>query len=168
MVLSRPISRCLPIASRAGLVPSLTSRHLSTFRASKLLSSSPISSVPHTSKLFARSQIGLVPSSFRALTTAREKVKVLLVLYDGGKHAEEVSFILLLFYPNRHLLVRPQATNDSSGKKYADSAFSSRITRLQRSTSRKTKGHQPIARASHWAARVVRVGAVAVGEKRLH
>lgn len=89
MVLSRPISRCLPLASRVGLVPS--SRYLSTSRASKLLSSSSISSVSHTSKLFAGSQIGRVPSSFRALTTAREKVKVLLVLYDGGKHAEEVS-----------------------------------------------------------------------------
>jgi hypothetical protein len=27
----------------------------------------------------------------RTLTSIREKVKVLLVLYDGGKHAEEVS-----------------------------------------------------------------------------
>lgn len=32
-----------------------------------------------------------LPSSVRALTTAREKVKVLLVLYDGGKHAQDVS-----------------------------------------------------------------------------
>ena len=29
----------------------------------------------------------------RLLTTQREKVKVLLVLYDGGKHAEEVRRI---------------------------------------------------------------------------
>ena len=29
--------------------------------------------------------------SIRRLTTQREKVKVLLVLYDGGKHAEDVS-----------------------------------------------------------------------------
>lgn len=28
--------------------------------------------------------------SIRTLTDKREKVKVLLVLYDGGKHAEEV------------------------------------------------------------------------------
>ncbi|PNY26478.1 Formate dehydrogenase, partial [Tolypocladium capitatum] len=34
------------------------------------------------------------PSSMRALTTAREKVKVLLVLYDGGKHAEQVPELL--------------------------------------------------------------------------
>ena len=30
--------------------------------------------------------------SIRTLTGKREKVKVLLVLYDGKKHAEEVSF----------------------------------------------------------------------------
>ncbi len=29
--------------------------------------------------------------NIRTLTTAREKVKVLLVLYDGKEHAEEVS-----------------------------------------------------------------------------
>jgi hypothetical protein len=29
------------------------------------------------------------------LTVVREKVKVLLILYDGGKHAEDVSFLLL-------------------------------------------------------------------------
>lgn len=32
-----------------------------------------------------------LPSSLRALTTAREQVKVLLVLYDGGQHAKDVS-----------------------------------------------------------------------------
>ncbi|KAI2609253.1 hypothetical protein GGR54DRAFT_381798 [Hypoxylon sp. NC1633] len=31
------------------------------------------------------------PASKRLLTTQREKVKVLAVLYDGGKHAQEVS-----------------------------------------------------------------------------
>lgn len=30
-------------------------------------------------------------TSIRMLTTAREKVKVLLVLYDGGSHANDVS-----------------------------------------------------------------------------
>lgn len=46
----------------------------------------------------ALSTTGVVPGplkhhgeSIRLLTTQREKVKVLLVLYDGGKHAEEVS-----------------------------------------------------------------------------
>lgn len=32
--------------------------------------------------------------SIRTLTAQREKVKVLLVLYDGGKHAEEVGFLI--------------------------------------------------------------------------
>lgn len=36
------------------------------------------------------------PASIRLLTSEkREKVKVLQVLYDGGKHAEEVSFFPL-------------------------------------------------------------------------
>jgi hypothetical protein len=35
--------------------------------------------------------------SIRLLTTQREKVKVLLVLYDGGKHAEQVRFFLSFF-----------------------------------------------------------------------
>jgi formate dehydrogenase len=33
----------------------------------------------------------VIPSLLRTLTTAREKVKVLLVLYDGGQHAKDVS-----------------------------------------------------------------------------
>lgn len=34
-------------------------------------------------------------TSVRMLTTQREKVKVLLVLYDGGQHAKDVSLALL-------------------------------------------------------------------------
>ncbi|KAI1260505.1 formate dehydrogenase [Xylariaceae sp. FL1019] len=34
------------------------------------------------------------PSSIRLLTTQREKVKVLLVLYDGGQHAKDVPELL--------------------------------------------------------------------------
>lgn len=38
-------------------------------------------------------------TAVRLLTTSqREKVKVLLVLYDGGKHAEEVSYSFLCSY----------------------------------------------------------------------
>jgi formate dehydrogenase len=33
----------------------------------------------------------VTPFLLRTLTTAREKVKVLLVLYDGGQHAKDVS-----------------------------------------------------------------------------
>lgn len=90
MVFSRPISRCLPLASRATL-SSLTARHLSTARAPRLASS-----LPSSSRLLAGSKLASVPSSIRALTTAREKVKVLLVLYDGGKHAEQVSSLLFI------------------------------------------------------------------------
>ena len=41
---------------------------------------------------------GLQSSMMRGLTTAaREKVKVLLVLYDGGQHAKDVSSFFLRF-----------------------------------------------------------------------
>lgn len=89
MVSFRPISRSISLASRAS--PSLlaSSRQFSTsraFAAPKLGASSSYSATPR-----------LMPSSstIRTLTTApREKVKVLLVLYDGGKHAEEVPALL--------------------------------------------------------------------------
>lgn len=93
MVSFRPISRSLPLASRAALfsttscAPSLAVRH-GARRASPV----------HGSKLGAAASSGVapgyVPSSFRALTTSREKVKVLLVTYDGGEHAKQVSPIL--------------------------------------------------------------------------
>lgn len=92
MVSFRPISRPLSLASRAGLLsgkscitPCSSFRHISSYvpRASPALVSS--SNKP-----------GFLPSSIRTLTTAREKVKVLLVLYDGGKHAQDVSFKALI------------------------------------------------------------------------
>ncbi|KAJ3473206.1 hypothetical protein NLG97_g10451 [Lecanicillium saksenae] len=85
MVSFRPLSRTLPLASRAAAfsscAPSPVFRHAARRAA------------PVYSKLGAGAP-GFVPSSFRALTTAREKVKVLLVLYDGGKHAEQVPELL--------------------------------------------------------------------------
>lgn len=88
MVSFRPLSRSLlPLASsRAALfstsscAPSLASRHVSR-RAAALAGS----------KLSSFQSPNFLPSSIRALTTAHEKVKVLLVLYDGGKHAQDVS-----------------------------------------------------------------------------
>ncbi|KAI1370893.1 formate dehydrogenase [Hypoxylon crocopeplum] len=77
-VAARPVSNgrpCSPL--RAGL----TSR---AALASKSLSS-PLSNPPLPLR---------IPSSARLLTTKREKVKVLLVLYDGGKHALEVPELL--------------------------------------------------------------------------
>ncbi|KGQ05995.1 Formate dehydrogenase [Beauveria bassiana D1-5] len=96
MVSFRPLSRSLPLvaASRSALfhscAPSPVLRHAGAVRGraaapvyTKLGGGAPAAASP-----------GLVPSSFRALTTAREKVKVLLVLYDGGKHAEQVPELL--------------------------------------------------------------------------
>ncbi|KAM3504832.1 hypothetical protein MY11210_008211 [Beauveria gryllotalpidicola] len=96
MVSFRPLSRSLPLvaASRSALfhscAPSPVLRHAAAAAVrgraapvySKLGGGAPAASP------------GLVPSSFRALTTSREKVKVLLVLYDGGKHAEQVPELL--------------------------------------------------------------------------
>ena len=84
MVSFRPLSRSVSLASRATLIsstPSIASRQFSS-RAAGLANSS---------KLGSFTKPRLMPSSIRTLTTAREKVKVLLVLYDGGKHAQEVS-----------------------------------------------------------------------------
>ncbi|KAF3077348.1 hypothetical protein N5P37_008580 [Trichoderma harzianum] len=87
MVSFRPLSRSVSLASRATLVsstPSIASRQFSS-RAAGLANSS---------KLGSFTKPRLMPSSIRTLTTAREKVKVLLVLYDGGKHAQEVPALL--------------------------------------------------------------------------
>ncbi|KAK8065352.1 formate dehydrogenase [Apiospora hydei] len=51
----------------------------------------PKSSAPLS--LPSRNPFG-APASIRSLTGQREKVKVLLVLYDGGKHAEEQPLLL--------------------------------------------------------------------------
>lgn len=91
MVSFRPLSRSVSLASRATLVsstPSIASRQFSS-RAAGLANSS---------KLGSFTKPRLMPSSIRTLTTAREKVKVLLVLYDGGKHAQEVSVKFLSPY----------------------------------------------------------------------
>ncbi len=91
MVSFRPLSRSLPLASRAALfhscAPAPVLRHAAAARRA-----APVFSKLGATATGSRS----APSSFRALTTAREKVKVLLVLYDGGKHAEQVSGISVL------------------------------------------------------------------------
>jgi len=76
--------------------PSQGSRalHSSSSRQASLLLGDRRSSAGES----ALSRIGVTPrplqtynrGSIRLLTTKREKVKVLLVLYDGGKHAEQV------------------------------------------------------------------------------
>lgn len=58
----------------------------------------------NTSTLFKLpSQVA--PASTRLLTTKREKVKVLAVLYDGGEHAKQVCGI---YDPLSPLPVRPR------------------------------------------------------------
>ncbi|KAL7790889.1 formate dehydrogenase [Trichoderma ceciliae] len=86
MVSFRPISRSVSLASRATLVSSapVASRPFSSRAAAGLT----------TSKLGSFTKPRLMPSTIRTLTTAREKVKVLLVLYDGGKHARDVPALL--------------------------------------------------------------------------
>lgn len=83
MVSFRPISRSLPLASsRAALFTSRVSplsRCASSRAYSLVASPKPAFSTPR-----------FAPSSIRSLTTTREKVKVLLVLYDGGQHAKDV------------------------------------------------------------------------------
>ncbi|KID59316.1 formate dehydrogenase, partial [Metarhizium brunneum ARSEF 3297] len=89
MVSLRPLSRSLPIASRAALFStcSAASARPASLRAAGFankLSTSPLSSAKPR----------FLPSSMRALTTAREKVKVLLCTYDGGQHAKDVPELL--------------------------------------------------------------------------
>ncbi|KAG8407336.1 formate dehydrogenase (NAD+), variant 2 [Metarhizium acridum] len=89
MVSLRPLSRSLPLASRAALFStcSAASARPASLRAAGFankLSTSPLSSAKPR----------FLPSSMRALTTAREKVKVLLCTYDGGQHAKDVPELL--------------------------------------------------------------------------
>lgn len=101
--LSRPLARSVgPLASLStrGLStvvpPAASSLRSSTSRAAGLVGSrqgaaNAAAPLPGLSSTTCRSKLG--PSTMiRSLTgLPREKVKVLMVLYDGGKHAEEVS-----------------------------------------------------------------------------
>ena|SRR3569833_1277661 len=84
--LSRSVLRSLgPVASR--LRPLHTSSGPRRTIPSRL---TPFGPGRHGPALNRRSNLG--PSwSIRMLTSQREKVKVLLVLYDGGQHALDVS-----------------------------------------------------------------------------
>lgn len=87
---SRSLARSLgPLASRSrAFQSSAASRSLSTATARGQAKSTTLlrpAAATRTSSLLSTG------SSFRMLTTQREKVKVLLVLYDGGQHAKDVS-----------------------------------------------------------------------------
>lgn len=86
-----------PISSRALSTATAAARSISNVRVclparSGLTSRAALAAKSSPSYLLSNLR---VPASTRLLTTKREKVKVLLVLYDGGKHAEEVSCFFL-------------------------------------------------------------------------
>ncbi|RWA06947.1 hypothetical protein EKO27_g8164 [Xylaria grammica] len=87
---TRPVSRALPTASTARFSsharPAASLRGLPSRAA--LASKSNASSTLFTSPSFG------APASARLLTTQREKVKVLAVLYDGGEHAKQQPDLL--------------------------------------------------------------------------
>lgn len=116
---SRPLARSLgPIASRSRGLSSLASASaVSSLRNSSSRSGAVTSrqAAANSSALpgsICRSKLGPT-MSIRSLTGfPREKVKVLMVLYDGGKHAEEVSqpsISLFYFNPNLPMRRRPTA-----------------------------------------------------------
>jgi formate dehydrogenase len=71
----------------------LLTRSLCRLAARPALSSPLFTSAARTSPILSRARHNNFNDlgSIRTLTGVREKVKVLLVLYDGKKHAEEVS-----------------------------------------------------------------------------
>jgi formate dehydrogenase len=75
------------LASRAARFSS------SPLRCSSAAVSAPraVTAAAPSSGLFMGQRRAVTPFLLRTLTTAREKVKVLLVLYDGGQHAKDVS-----------------------------------------------------------------------------
>ncbi|KAI8623799.1 putative formate dehydrogenase [Xylariaceae sp. FL1651] len=95
--LTRPLPRCIrPFSSRA-LFTASTARSIHARPAasmcSGLTSRAALSPRSNTSTLFSPPSLG-APISTRLLTTQREKVKILLVLYDGEEHAEQVPELL--------------------------------------------------------------------------
>ncbi|KAJ6438353.1 formate dehydrogenase [Purpureocillium lavendulum] len=90
MVSFRPLSRSIPLASRAALFSTCASATRPSVSRAAAGLGSKLSSTASSPVARPRFQ----PSSIRALTTAREKVKVLLVLYDGGQHAKDVPELL--------------------------------------------------------------------------
>ncbi|KAI4867700.1 hypothetical protein F4820DRAFT_184561 [Hypoxylon rubiginosum] len=91
--------RIRPISSRVLSTATATARSVSHVRSCSSVRASLTPRVAMASKMASKSSPPYlsnlpslrIPASTRLLTTQREKVKVLLVLYDGGKHAEEVS-----------------------------------------------------------------------------
>ncbi|KAI0854398.1 formate dehydrogenase [Daldinia vernicosa] len=102
VLLARPLSSCCirPIFTRAlsTTTAAAAARSVRNVRScmplrADLTSRSALAYKSSPAALFNPPSLR-VPASTRLLTTQREKVKVLLVLYDGGKHAEEVPELL--------------------------------------------------------------------------
>ncbi|KAK7911350.1 Formate dehydrogenase [Apiospora marii] len=98
VLLARSVQRTLrPVSASARALSTsssaFTSRASTASRAglTSRPALAPKSSAPLS--LPSRNPFG-APASIRSLTGQREKVKVLLVLYDGGKHAEEQPLLL--------------------------------------------------------------------------
>lgn len=90
MVPFRPLSRSIPLIQRASRFSTLTSS------SSPSLHRSGFSRALPSGARLQPAATRLLPCTTRSLTTAREKVKVLLVLYDGGQHAKDVSILHVL------------------------------------------------------------------------
>ncbi|KFA62129.1 hypothetical protein S40285_01671 [Stachybotrys chlorohalonatus IBT 40285] len=88
MVPFRPLSRSIPLIQRASRFSTLTSS------SSPSLHRSGFSRALPSGARLQPAATRLLPCTTRSLTTAREKVKVLLVLYDGGQHAKDVPELL--------------------------------------------------------------------------
>lgn len=145
MVSFRPLSRSLPLASRAALLstsssccaPSLAFRHAPR-RAAALASS----------KFSSSNSPGFLPSSIRALTTARDKVKVLLVLYDGGKHAQDVSCSSFHLKSSK---TRPGETNCNPAFPNGTKICSSPLNKTKQPAEVLGNGKLPkLPQATHW------------------
>ncbi|TRX89083.1 hypothetical protein FHL15_010000 [Xylaria flabelliformis] len=92
--LRSPAAACLGIVAfypSVVLAPSALARPVASLRG--LTSRAASASKSHTSALFSPPPTG-APASTRLLTTRREKVKVLAVLYDGGEHAKQQPDLL--------------------------------------------------------------------------
>lgn len=118
--LSRPLARSIgPIASRSrGLHSIASGSAASSLRATTSRVGAVSPRQAGTNSLVSstcRSKLGPT-TSIRSLTDGpREKVKVLMVLYSGGKHAEEVSlyFYLSSLFTTNSILLPPPPTHMS-------------------------------------------------------
>jgi hypothetical protein len=94
VLLARSLPRyARPISSRASCIASAArfsshARPAASVRGS-LTSRAALASKSNSLAPFNSHSVG-APASIRLLTTQREKVKVLAVLYDGGEHAKQV------------------------------------------------------------------------------